>query len=138
MKQESLSYFKEEKMMKKVIRTDKAPDPIGPYSQGLVCGNRVYVSGQGPRNPQTGTTPEGVAEQTRQVLKNIQSILEAGGATMDHVVKVTAHLANLEKDFHAYNEVYKEFFNEPYPVRITVGSQLFGILVEIDVIAELD
>ncbi len=124
--------------MKKVIRTDKAPDPIGPYSQGLVCGNRVYVSGQGPRNPQTGTTPEGVAEQTRQVLKNIQSILEAGGATMDHVVKVTAHLANLEKDFHAYNEVYKEFFNEPYPVRITVGSQLFGILVEIDVIAELD
>ncbi len=124
--------------MKKVIRTDKAPDPIGPYSQGLVCGNRVYVSGQGPRNPQTGTTPEGVAEQTRQVLKNIQAILEAGGATMDHVVKVTAHLANLKDDFHAYNEVYKEFFNEPYPVRITVGSQLFGILVEIDVIAELD
>jgi 2-iminobutanoate/2-iminopropanoate deaminase len=124
--------------VKKVIRTDKAPDPIGPYSQGLVCGNRVYVSGQGPRNPETGTNPEGIREQTRQVLKNIEAILEAGGATMDQVVKVTAHLTNLDRDFQGYNEVYKEFFTEPYPVRITVQSQLFGMLVEIDAIAELD
>ncbi|HPE65083.1 MAG TPA: Rid family detoxifying hydrolase, partial [Synergistales bacterium] len=96
--------------MKKVIRTDKAPDPIGPYSQGLVCGNRVYVSGQGPRNPETGKNPEGIKEQTRQVLKNIKAILEAGGATMDQVVKVTAHLTNLDRDFQGYNEVYAEFF----------------------------
>ena len=124
--------------MRKVICTNNAPDPIGPYSQGLICGNQIYVSGQGPKNPATGETPEGVAEQTRQVLKNIQAILEAGGATMEHVVKVTVHLADLKNDFHEYNEVYKEFFNEPYPVRITVGSELYGILVEIDVIAELD
>ena len=124
--------------MKKVIHTSKAPDPVGPYSQGLVCGSRLYVSGQGPFNPETGKKPEGVAEQTRQTLKNVQAILEAGGATMDHVVKVTAHLQNVRQDFQAFNEVYKTFFKEPFPVRTTVGSDLLNILVEIDVIAELD
>ncbi|TDY61207.1 2-iminobutanoate/2-iminopropanoate deaminase [Aminivibrio pyruvatiphilus] len=124
--------------MKKVVRTDKAPNPVGPYSQGLICGKRVYVSGQGPFNAETGTKPEGVAEQTRQTLKNVQAILEAAGASMDHVVKVTAHLQEVTKDFRAFNEVYREFFNEPFPVRTTVGSDLLDILVEIDVIAELD
>lgn len=122
--------------MKKVIRTDKAPDPIGPYSQGLICGKRLYVSGQGPRK-KTGTMPEGITEQTRQTLENVKAILEAGGATMDHVVKSTVHLANLD-DFAAFNEVYKQYFREPFPVRTTVGSKLLGILVEVDVIAELD
>ena len=124
--------------MKKVIRTNKAPEPVGPYTQEIICGKRIYVAGQGPRNPETGTTPEGVTEQTRQVLKNIRAILEAGGATMDHVVKVTAHLQNVRQDFQAFNEVYKTFFKEPFPVRTTVGSDLLNILVEIDVIAELD
>ena len=123
--------------MKKEIRTDKSPDPIGPYSQGLVVGNRVYVSGQGPRNPATKSTPEGLEAQTRQVMTNIKNILAAGGATMDHVVKSTVHLANLD-DFQAFNAVYKEFFTAPFPVRTTVGSALLGgILVEIDVVAEL-
>ena len=122
--------------MKQEIRTDKAPLPIGPYSQGLLVGNRIYVAGQGPLDPETGKTPETVEEQTHQVLKNIKNILEAGGATMDNVVKSTVHLADL-KDFNAFNEVYKEFFNLPYPVRTTVGSSLLNILVEIDVIAEL-
>lgn len=122
--------------MKREIRTDRSPDPIGPYSQGLVVGNRIYVSGQGPLNPATGKTPETIEEQTRQVLTNIRNILEAGGATMDHVMKATVHLADLE-DFKAFNDVYREFFNAPYPVRTTVGSALLGILVEIDVIAEL-
>ncbi|MBL3540052.1 RidA family protein, partial [Aminivibrio sp.] len=121
--------------MKKVVRTDKAPNPVGPYSQGLICGKRVYVSGQGPFNPETGTKPEGVAEQTRQTLKNVRAILEAAGASMDHVVKVTVHLQEVTKDFRAFNEVYREFFNEPFPVRTTVGSDLLDILVEIDVIA---
>ena len=122
--------------MKREIRTDRSPDPIGPYSQGLVVGNRIYVSGQGPLNPATGKTPKTIEEQTRQVLTNISNILQAGDATMDHVVKSTVHLADLE-DFHAFNDVYREFFNAPYPVRTTVGSALLGILVEIDVIAEL-
>ena len=124
--------------MKKAIRTPKAPDPSGTYSQGLVCGKRIYTAGQGPKDPATGKTPEGIEEQTRQVLKNIQTILEAGGATMDHVVKTTVHLQELKRDFPAFNAVYKEFFKEPYPVRTTVGSTLNNILVEIDVIAELD
>ncbi len=121
--------------MKKQIRTDKAPMPIGPYSQGLIVGNRIYVAGQGPLDVISGRVPEGVSSQTRQVLNNIRTILEAGGSSMDEVVKTTVHLADL-KDFEAFNEVYQEFFTEPYPVRTTVGSQLYGILVEIDVIAE--
>ncbi|HHV53781.1 MAG: Rid family detoxifying hydrolase [Synergistota bacterium] len=122
--------------MKKEIRTKNAPMPAGPYSQGIIVDNRIYVAGQGPLNPATGKVPEGIEEQTRQVLKNIQAILEAGGAKLDDVVKVTAHLADL-KYFTAFNEVYKTFFKEPFPVRTTVGSQLKDILVEIDVIAEL-
>ncbi|MCF8566681.1 Rid family detoxifying hydrolase [Alicyclobacillus tolerans] len=124
--------------MKQVIRTNNAPNPAGPYSQGLRVGNRIYVAGQGPANPATGKVESTrVEDQTRQVLKNIEAILTAGGATMDNVVKVTAHLADL-KDFQAFNEIYKEFFNEPFPVRTTVGSQLNNISVEIDVIAELE
>jgi 2-iminobutanoate/2-iminopropanoate deaminase len=122
--------------MKKEIRTSRSPDPIGPYSQCLLVGKRSYVSGQGPLNPENGKTPETIEEQTRQVLTNIRNILEAGGANMDNVVKTTVHLADL-KDFQAFNSVYKEFFSPPFPVRTTVGSQLLGILVEIDVIAEI-
>lgn len=122
--------------MKKEIRTDKAPQPIGPYSQGLVVGNMIYVAGQGPLNPETGKTSETIGDQTRQVMTNIKMILEAGGATMDNVVKSTVHLADL-KDFQAFNEVYKEFFKPPFPVRTTVGSSLLDILVEIDVVAEI-
>ncbi|KIL38527.1 endoribonuclease L-PSP [Gordoniibacillus kamchatkensis] len=122
--------------MKLQIRTSKAPAPVGPYSQGLKVGNRVYVAGQGPLDPETGTIPDTIAGQTRQVLKNIENILKEAGATMNDVVKVTAHLRDL-KLFDEYNEVYREFFSEPYPVRTTVGSELDDILVEIDVIAEL-
>lgn len=124
-------------MAKKEIRTDKSPQPMGPYSQGLVVGNRIYVAGQGPSNPETGKKAEGIEEQTRQVMTNLKNILEAGGGTMDNVVKSTVHLANLS-DFEAFNKVYKTFFNPPYPVRTTVGSALLGgILVEVDVVAEL-
>jgi 2-iminobutanoate/2-iminopropanoate deaminase len=123
-------------MAKKEIKTDGAPRPLGPYSQGLASGKRIYVSGQGPRIP-GGPTPEGIEAQTRQVLTNIKNILEAGGGTMDQVVKSTVHLADLA-DFEVFNKVYMSFFNPPYPVRTTVGSALLGgILVEIDVIAEI-
>lgn len=124
-------------MAKKEIKTDRSPQPMGPYSQGLVAGNRVYVAGQGPKNPETGTIAPTIEEQTRQVMNNLKNILEAGGATMDNVVKSTVHLLRLE-DFQAFNKVYSEFFTAPYPVRTTVGSALLGgILVEVDVIAEL-
>ena len=122
--------------MKNKITTDKAPVPAGPYSQAIVSGNRVYVSGQGPLDPATGkiagTT---TAEHTRQVLTNIKYILEAAGSSMGDVVKVSAFLTDM-KNFSEFNEVYKEFFTEPTPVRTTVGVQMVDILVEIDVIAE--
>lgn len=120
--------------MKQEIRTSLAPLPVASYSQGIKVGNTVYVAGQGPLNVQTGVVPEGAAAQTRQVLINIKNILEAGGASMEDVVKVTAHLQDLD-DFAEFNQVYQEFFSSPYPVRTTVQSGLNNILVEIDVIA---
>lgn len=123
--------------MKVKITTNKAPNPAGPYSQGIKIDKRVYVAGQGPMDVTTGKMPEGVAEQTRQALKNIGYILEAAGAGFKDVVKVTAYLQDLN-DFTAYNNVYSEFFVEPYPVRTTVESGLNNILVEIDVIAEIE
>lgn len=122
--------------MKQKIQTNKSPKPAGKYSQGLKVGNRIYVAGQGPLDANKGEIPKTVKEQTRQVLTNIKNILEEAGATMNDVVKVTAYLADI-KYFEEYNEVYEEFFQEPYPVRTTIGSQLADILVEIDVIAEI-
>lgn len=124
-------------MQKKEVKTNKSPQPIGPYSQGLVVGNRIYVSGQGPMDPATKKMAEGIEAQTRQVMTNLKNIIEEAGGTMANVVKSTVHLANLD-DFEVFNKVYSSFFETPYPVRTTVGSALLGgILVEIDVIAEL-
>jgi reactive intermediate/imine deaminase len=123
-----------EDTVKEPITTAASPSPIGPYSQAIRSETLLLVSGQGPLDPATGRMPEGVEAQTHQVLRNIRGILEAGGASMDDVLKVTAHLADLA-DFDVFNRVYSEYFRPPYPVRTTVGSQLLGILVEIDVVA---
>ena len=120
--------------MKQAIRVEDAPTPGGPYCQAIVAGPFVFVAGQGPSDPATRQVPEGVEAQTHQVLRNVAAILRGAGCTMDDVVKVTAHLADLA-DFDAYNRVYEQYFAEPRPVRTTVGSQLHDILVEIDVIA---
>ncbi|SFU44366.1 2-iminobutanoate/2-iminopropanoate deaminase [Alicyclobacillus macrosporangiidus] len=122
--------------MKESIRTTQAPQPFGPYSQAVKAGNRIYVSGQRPVDVNTGEMPADIVGQARQVLKNVQAILQAAGATLDDVVKVNVYLADL-KDFAAFNSVYAEFFREPYPARTTIGAALRGILVEVDVIAEL-
>jgi 2-iminobutanoate/2-iminopropanoate deaminase len=111
------------------------PKPAGPYSHVVEVGGMVFTAGFGPQNPATGEVPEGVAAQTEQVLENVKSALAAAGATLDDVVKVTVHLQNLLDDFAAFNEVYARYFPAPHPVRTTVGSQLFNILVEIDVVA---
>jgi 2-iminobutanoate/2-iminopropanoate deaminase len=120
--------------MKEAIRVSDAPAPAGPYSQGIVAGPFVYVAGQIPRDPATGDVPEGVTAQSHRVLRNVEAILRGAQCTMANVVKTTVHLADLG-DFEAFNQVYSEYFQEPLPVRTTVGSQLSGVLVEVDVIA---
>lgn len=121
--------------MKEAITTTASPPPTGPYSQGVRTETLIFVAGQGPIDPRTARIAEGIEEQTHQVLRNVRAILEAGGASMGDVLKVTVHLADLAH-FDAFNRVYSGYFSEPYPVRTTVGSQLMGILVEIDVIAQ--
>ena len=124
-------------MTKKQVSTKGGAAPVGAYSQGLIAGDFVFVSGQGPLDPETGKiTGETIEEQTTQVLENIRSILEAAGASMHDVVKVAVHLSDLAS-FQRFNQVYATFFPDPKPVRTTVGSQLPGILVEIDAIAYL-
>jgi len=122
-------------MSKQQISTRSGASPIGAYSQGLRVGDFIFVSGQGPLDPATGqVVGETIEEQTARVLENIKAILEAGEATLADVVKVSAHLSDLAM-FERYNKVYASYFPDPKPTRTTVGSQLLGILVEIDAIA---
>lgn len=124
-------------MTKTAIRTPNAPTPAGPYSQGIVANGFLYTAGFGPQDPANdGVVADGVAAQTRQVLRNIGAVLAERGLTLDDCVKTTVHLADLA-DFAEFNAAYREFFAEPYPVRTTVGSRLSDILVEIDVVAVL-
>jgi 2-iminobutanoate/2-iminopropanoate deaminase len=122
-------------MPKQEIRTSESPSPSGAYSQAIRAGDFVFVAGQGPFDPETGTVVgETIEEQTERTLENVKAILAAAGATFADVVKSTAHLSDLSH-FPAYNEVYARYFPDPKPARTTVGSCLPGILVEIDVIA---
>jgi len=123
-------------MTKTAVHTTNAPQPAGPYSQGVAANGFFYTAGFGPQDPATGAVADSVGEQTRQVLRNVAAVLAERGLTLDDCVKTTVHLADLA-DFAEFNEAYKEFFAEPYPVRTTVGSQLANILVEIDVVAAL-
>lgn len=123
-----------ESTVKEAIRVSDAPAPGGPYSQGLRVGPFVFVAGQTPMGPDGEQVPAGIEAQTHRVLRNVEAILQGAGCSMADVVKVTAHLADLN-DFERFNEVYSQYFSEPLPVRTTVGSQLNRILVEVDVIA---
>ena len=124
-------------MPKETILTSAAPAPAGPYNHGAIGRGMLFTAGFGPQDPATGEVASGVGEQTRQVLRNLQAVLAERGASFDDVVKVTAHLQHLKRDFAEFNNAYREFFAEPYPVRTTVGSDLYDILVEIDVVAAL-
>ena len=108
--------------MREIISTENAPGAIGPYSQAVKTGNMVFCSGQIPIDPQTGNfVSEDVAEQTRQVLKNLSAVLEAAGTNLNNVVKTSVFLADMN-DFAAMNEVYAEFFSENKPARATVQA----------------
>ncbi|GAB6928586.1 RidA family protein [Paenibacillus sp. JCM 10914] len=123
-------------MSKKIISTSKAPGAIGPYSQAVEINGMVYTSGQLGLNAETGQFGEGVQEQTRLSLSNVQAILEAAGTSLDHVIKTTVFLKDMN-DFVAVNEIYGSFFSEPYPARsaVEVARLPKDGLVEIEVIA---
>jgi 2-iminobutanoate/2-iminopropanoate deaminase len=124
-------------MPKQQISTKAGAAPVGAYSQGIRVGDFIFVSGQGPLDPATGQLIHGtIEEETARVLENIKIILEAGGASMADVVKVSAHLSDTAL-FERFNKVYATYFPDPKPARTTVGSQLprKDMLVEIDAIA---
>ena len=124
-------------MNKVTIGTDKAPKAIGPYEQAIKVGEFIYTAGQIPIDPKTGNFVAGaIAEQTRQVLENLKAVVEAGGSSLDRVVKATVFLKNLA-DFAAMNEVYAEYLGQAKPARSTVAVADLprGALVEIDFIA---
>ena len=121
----------------KAIHTDNAPAAIGPYSQAIEVNGFVFASGQIPINPATGDFVEGgIKEQTKQALTNASNILKEAGTDLNHVVKTTVYMADMG-DFAAMNEIYAQFFNEPYPARSAVAVKALpkGALVEVEVLA---
>lgn len=118
------------------LNSANAPAALGPYSQALVQGDLVFCSGQIPLDPATGEMAQGIEDQTRQVLKNLTAVLAENGMTLANVIKTTVFLADLG-DFGAMNEVYAQFFTQPYPARscVQVSAIPKGSLVEIECIA---
>ena len=123
--------------MRKAIVTEQGPKPVGPYSQAIVEGDFIFVSGQGPINPGTGSLELGdVRSETKRVFENVRAILEAAGSSLGQVMKCNVYLRDI-KDFAAMNEVYATFFAAPFPARTTIqaGALPGGIAVEIECIA---
>jgi 2-iminobutanoate/2-iminopropanoate deaminase len=123
--------------MKKIISTPKAPQAIGPYSQAVITGNMIFISGQVPINPETGKLIEGdIKSQTEQVMKNLDAILSEAGCTFENVVKTTCLLSDIA-NFKAMNEVYGQYFSETPPARaaFAVKDLPLGALVEIEAVA---
>lgn len=121
----------------KQIHTDNAPKALGPYSQAIEAGGMVFASGQVPIDPATDQFVEGgIKEQTRQSLTNARNILREAGTDLTRVVKTTVFLSDMD-NFAAMNEVYAEFFQQPYPARSAVAVKTLpkGALVEIECIA---
>lgn len=121
----------------KEIETDDAPAAIGPYSQGIVDGERIFVSGQGPVDPESGeVVSDDISEQTARTLENVAAILEAADASLDSVVKSTVFVTDMS-NYDAVNEVYAEYMSQPFPARsaVEVANLPIDIGVEIEVIA---
>jgi len=126
--------------MRKVISTERAPGAVGPYSQAIVSGGFVWVSGQIALEPATGQMVQGeIEDETRQVLANLRAVLDAAGSSLDRVVRATVYLADLS-DFERVNAVYAESFGEQPPARVCIEACGLpkGARVEIDAIAEFD
>jgi len=127
-------------MSRRIIQTDAAPQAIGAYSQAVVTGQTLYVSGQIPLVPETMEQDEGdITAQIRRVFANLKAVVEAGGGRLEQVVKLNVYLTDLA-NFPVVNEVLAEYFDEPYPARAVVGVAALpkGVPVEVDAIVALD
>lgn len=119
------------------IHTDNAPAAIGPYSQGMIDGDRIFVSGQGPVDPQTGDiVSQDIKEQTARTIENVEAVLEAADSSLEDIVKTTVFVTDMT-NYAAINEVYAEYMSEPFPARsaVEVAALPIDIGVEIEVIA---
>ena len=126
-------------MPKQSIRTPNAPQPMGPYSQGIKAGQFLFVAGQGPADPKTGTVASDIETQTRQTLQNVKAIVEASGYSLGDVIKTSIFLKNAS-DFQKVNEIYKTFFETNPPARTTIEAKFVApnMLIEVDAIAYRD
>ncbi len=123
--------------MKQVIQTNNAPQAIGPYSQAIMAGDTLYVSGQIPVVPATGAiVSDKVEDQARQVMENVKAVVEAAGLTLDHVVKTSVFIKNMD-DFGTINTVYSQYFKEHCPARacVEVARLPKDVLLEMEAIA---
>src|SRR5271154_741303 len=126
-------------MSKKIIKTDKASLPVGPYNQAVSIGNLIYTAGQIPLDRLGDMVPGGIKEQTQQVLENVKFVVEAGGSSLEKVVKATVYLKDLN-DFAGMNEIYSQYFkSELAPARTTIQVSRIpkDSLVEIEVVAHI-
>ena len=122
--------------MKKVIETSNAPAPIGPYSQAILAGNTLFISGQIPYDGSMNYAGDDISDQAHQVMKNLRAVLEAAGMNFDHVAKTSIFLKSMD-DFNAVNEVYGSYIGEDAPARETVEVSRLpkDVKVEISMIA---
>ncbi len=125
--------------MKRIVNTEEAPKPVGPYSQAVIVGNLVFTSGQIGIDPKTGElVTGGIAEETEQVIKNLAAVLKSAGAGLDRVLKTLIFITDINQ-FGTVNQVYARYFQEPYPARSTVQVTALpkGARVEIEAVAEI-
>lgn len=122
--------------MQNVIKTDRAPGAIGPYSQAIEVNGMVYTSGVIPVNPTTGVVAEDVESQAEQAFKNICNLVEDAGSSIEKIIKTTVFIKNMD-DFGKINEIYKKYFKEPFPARscVEVARLPKDVLIEIEAIA---
>ena len=120
----------------KILITKEAPQPIGPYSQGIDLDGLVFLSGQIGLKPETGELAEGIAAQTHQVIQNIRAVLQSAGCSLTNVVKSTVYLRSMN-DFTQFNQIYGDYFKVNAPARTTVEVSALpkSALIEIDIIA---
>jgi 2-iminobutanoate/2-iminopropanoate deaminase len=121
---------------RRAVRTEGAPTPLGSYSQGVVSGGLLFVSGQVPLDPVTRTVPDDFSDRVRRALDNVAAIAEAAGARLADAVRIGVFLVNLD-DFSKMDAVYREYFEDPMPARTTVGAGIRGYDIEIDAVIAL-